>query len=74
MEPISKEQQLQQIQQALSVQGIGTTVSVLFHIELTQQKITEVGENFTLKDAVEIRTDILLEFPPEKFPQYYPQQ
>lgn len=73
MEPISKEQQLQQIQQALTVQGITTTVPVLLQIEMTQQKIAEVGENFTLKDAVEIRTRVNERFPPEKFPQYYPQ-
>lgn len=73
MEPISKEQQLEQTRQALAVQGISVTVPVLYQIELTQQKIAEVGESFTIKDATEIRAQVNERFPVEKYPQYYQQ-
>lgn len=73
MEPISKEQQLEQLKQALSVQGISATVPVLLQIELTQQKIADVGAEFTLKDATEIRAQVNERFPVEKYPQYYQQ-
>ncbi len=74
MEEISKEQQLLEIQQALMIQGITTTIPVLLQIELTQEKIKSVGKLFTLKDAVEIRAAVQECFPIEKFPMYYPTQ
>jgi len=56
---------LDQICRALSAVGINVNMNIMYAVVQTQKRIEEKGDQFSIKDAEEIRNDMNAKFPAE---------